>query len=67
MKIKAYTEYVTGYLRRGHYECDIPEDKYLELKNDDAALHTYIEENAEFVLDSWSVEDCGPISYIKTE
>lgn len=63
MLIEAYPEYVQGHLRRGHYECNIPDDEYVNIKDDRRALINYIRKNGDLLIDDWEIDDIGSRNY----
>lgn len=52
-------DYVTGYLRDGHFECEIEESLLEQLQSDpeSEALQDYVKDNGTLVIDSYRVED----------
>lgn len=61
-KIDAGVDYAAGYLRYGHYEgeIEIPDDKV----DDDDYVYELIREKCNFVIDSYEIDEIGPISDI---
>ena len=64
MKIIADIEYVSGYLRRGHYELKLNDEEYNEYKNlSDEDKISWIEDG-NLIIDDYRVEDIGEITEI---
>jgi len=66
MLIEAYPEYIQGHLKRGHYECNIPDDEYIKIKDNRNALINYIRANGDLLVDDWEIDDVGSIESIHT-
>lgn len=63
--ITAGVDYVSGHIRNGHYELTI--DKDVWDKMNEKEQHEYLENNGEFVIDDYSINDIGTIDYIEKE
>jgi hypothetical protein len=69
--IRAYTDYVAGYLRYGHYEgvIEMTDEEYEEFKANPEkwAKENDIKEECEFVVDDWRIEYISPIERVEYE
>ena len=66
MLIEAYPEYTKGTLKRCHYECNIPDEEYVNIRNNRSALINYIRANGDLLVDDWEIDDVGAIESIRT-
>lgn len=58
MQIVGQLEWINGFLRYGHMECNVPkedEEKVKTMSNDE--LTEYLEINGEVIIDSYRIED----------
>ena len=66
MKIIADVDYVTGHLRYGHWELELTDEEYNEYKNlSEEDKISWIEEEGEFIIDDYEVDDIGTITEIR--
>lgn len=66
MEIVADVDYVCGHLRYGHYELNLNEEDYNKYKNlSEEDKISWIEEEGEFIIDDYEVDDIGTITEIR--
>lgn len=62
MKVTGYVDYVSGFLRTGHFELDLNEEELKEFKQlNEEEQKEYLRYNGDFIVDSYRVEDIGDI------
>ncbi|MCK9470322.1 MAG: hypothetical protein M0Q88_01025 [Bacilli bacterium] len=62
MKVTGYVDYVSGYLRSGHYELDLNEEELKEFKQlSEEEQKEYLSDYGDFIVDDYSVEDIGDV------
>ena len=61
MKVDLYFDYIQGHIRNGHMECDIPDEEYHEMTDDERKW--YVRENGKLVIDDYEVDDFGDIYF----
>ena len=67
-RIEAKVDYVTGYLRTGHFELFLNEESYSEFKGlSENEQHQWIKEGGNLELDDYELNDTGDITDIKIE
>jgi hypothetical protein len=68
MKIIADVDYVTGHLRYGHWELELNDEDYRGYKNlSEEDRIAWIEEDGNFIIDDYRIDDIGTITEIKEE
>ena len=68
MKIIADVDYAMGHLRYGHYELELNDEDYKAYKNlSDEDRISWIEEDGEFIVDDYEIDDIGNIIEIREE
>ena len=68
MIIIADVDYVTGHLRYGHWELKLTDEDYKKYKNlSEEDKISWIEEDGEFIVDNYRIDDIGTITEIREE
>lgn len=66
MELRADVNYVSGYLRYGHFEYFVPEGDKDMIKNmDKAELKEYLRDVGQLIIDSYRVEDFGDLDDVE--
>ena len=63
IKVTGYLDYISGHLRYGHMELEVDKEKWDSMTEDEQ--REYLDDNGEFTLDDYSLEDRGDITDIE--
>ena len=58
--VTAYVEYLEGYLRKGHYELVVDKDQWDSMSEEEKKI--FMEDNGDFLVDDWEIDEIGPIT-----
>lgn len=62
MKVTGYVDYVSGFLRTGHFELDLTEEQLKEFKQlSEEEQKEYLRDNGDLIVDDYSIADIGDI------
>lgn len=69
MKLIGNLSYVAGYIRNGHFECEVSKENESEIsklisENNLEELEEYIRDNGELIVDDYRIEDFGDFDEI---
>lgn len=67
-RITCPVEYVAGHLRDGYYELILNDKEFKEFTQmSDEEKERYIEDNGDFEVSNWRMEDVGPLELCDLE